>query len=178
MKLYFSALILVLGLSLSTQVSSGDETYGDGVAAYSLQNFEKARAIWLRLANEGDNRAIFRLADLYARGLGGAKEPEMAAKYYCQAAESDHAESTYFCARGKKESGQGGIEEYIKSADLGYRRAQYDLANFYVSGDGVEKDYVAAYRLYKAVSATNADDQLGKLAVQMMQALDPVVNKP
>ena len=178
MKIYLGALVLVIGLAVSAQTSASDETYGDGVAAYSLQNYEKARSIWLKLANEGHGPSIFRLADLYARGLGGPKDAAMAAKYFCQAAETDHPEALYFCAKGKKESGEDGIEYYRKAADLGYRRAQYDLANFYVSGEGVEKDYAAAYRLYKLVLESNADDQLGKLAVQMMQALDPVVNKP
>lgn len=178
MKIYFGALIIVIGLSVSAKAYSVDETYGDGVAAYSLQNYEKARAIWLRLANDGDERSIFRLADLYARGLGGPKDAAMAAKYYCQAAEADHAEANYLCAKGRHDSGQGGIEEYIKSAELGHRRAQYDLANFYVSGDGVEIDYDAAYRWYKSVYAIDADDQLGKLASQMMQALEPRIKKP
>ena len=177
MKLYFGILITVFGLSLSAKTYANDETYGDGVAAYSLQNYEKARSIWLKLANEGHDPSIFRLADLYARGLGGPKDAVMAAKYYCQAAKGEHAEALYYCAKGKKESGAGGIEDYIRSAELGYRRAQYDLANFYVSGDGVEKDYEAAYLLYKSVYENNADDQLGKLAGQMIQALDRALKK-
>lgn len=177
MKLILGILIIIVGLSLSSKSGANDQTYGDGVAAYSLQNYEKARRIWLELANEGHGPSIFRLADLYARGLGGPKDAAMAAKYYCQAAEGDHAEALYYCAKGKKESGESGIEEYIKSADMGYRRAQYDLANFYVSGDGVEKDYQAAYLLYKSVYESNADDQLGKLANQMMQALAAAIKK-
>ena len=177
MKLYLRTLVMIVGLFLSAKSYAVDETYGDGVAAYSLQNYEKARSIWLKLAEEGHAPSIFRLADLYARGLGGAKDAAMAAKYYCQAAMGDHAEALYFCAKGKKESGESGIDDYIKSADLGYRRAQYDLANFYVSGDGVEKDYEAAYLLYKSVYENNADDQLGKLANQMMQTLEPVLKK-
>ncbi len=177
MKLYLGMLIAVVGLFLSTKSYAVDQTYGDGVAAYSLQNYEKARSIWLKLAEEGHAPSVFRLADLYARGLGGAKDAAMAAKYYCQAAEGDHAEALYYCAKSKKESGEGGIEEYIKSAELGYRRAQYDLANFYVSGDGIEKDYEAAYRLYTSVYVSNADDQLGKLANQMMQALEAAIKK-
>lgn len=177
MKLYLGILITIVGLSLSVTSYASDETYGDGVAAYSLQNYEKARNIWLKLAEGGHGPSIFRLADLYARGLGGPKDAAMAAKYYCQAAEGNHAESLYYCAKGKKESGAGGIEEYIKSADLGHRRAQYDLANFYVSGDGVEKDYQAAYLLYQSVYESNADDQLGKLASKMMLALDAALKK-
>lgn len=177
MKLVLGILIVTVGLSLSSKSYAGDQTYGDGVAAYSLQNYKKARSIWFKLASEGHGPSIFRLADLYARGLGGPKDAAMAAKYYCQAAKGDHAEALYYCAKGKKESGEGGIDEYIKSAELGYRRAQYDLANFYVSGEGVEKDYEAAYLLYKSVYENNADDQLGKLANQMIQALGAAIKK-
>ena len=53
MKIRSVAVILAMGLIISSQAYSNDETYGDGVAAYSLQDYEKARAIWSKLAEEG-----------------------------------------------------------------------------------------------------------------------------
>lgn len=60
-----------------------NETFGDGVAAYSLGQFEKAKAIWVVLADKGHGEAAYRLALMMDRANDADRY--IALKYYEQA---------------------------------------------------------------------------------------------
>lgn len=64
-------------------LSKSNNTFGDGVAAYSLGRFEKAKRIWMSLAQAGHGEAAFRLARMMDRTK--ATDKALVLKYYTQA---------------------------------------------------------------------------------------------
>ncbi len=126
------------------------QSYGDGVAAYSLGRYDKAVEIWRSLADSHPD-AQFRLGDLYERGIGVARSFDLAAEWYRKAAANGHADAQFSYARlydmghGVDKSPEAAWQWYLKAAESGSAPAQYHVANAYMSGKGVERDLVQAY---------------------------------
>ena len=70
------------------------QTVGDGVAAYSLGQYDKAIAIWESLA-DSDLDAQFRLGDFYERGIGVTRDYAGAAAWYRKAAMQGYAPAQF-----------------------------------------------------------------------------------
>lgn len=148
------------------QASNDNQTIGDGVAAYSLQNYEKAAEIWHSLAENGSADAAFRLAQLYDLGLGVDYDPQQTAKWLDIAATNGFAEAQYMLA-GMYATGRGitpnqnkAVELYTKAAENGHPQAQYQLGSIYVLGQGVERDnLIAAFWLSKAKSGLTSSSE-------------------
>ncbi|MCH7888559.1 MAG: SEL1-like repeat protein [Proteobacteria bacterium] len=87
--------------------------------AYTSQRYSDALQDCRRLAEEGQSRALYLLADMYRNGLGVQKHMGMAATWYRRAAEE------------------------------GQSRAQYLLADMYRNGLGVQKDTGMAATWYR-----------------------------
>jgi hypothetical protein len=119
--LYGSSIAFVLSLLLLWAGTAVAGQFDDGVAAYDQGQFEKALELWLPLAQQGNVAAQFNLAALYERGLGVAKSPVDAARWYLEAA---------------------------KQGDLD---AQLKIAALYEEGVGVAKDVGDARKWYEAV---------------------------
>ena len=139
----------VFAQSLSNQIDNAP-TIGDGVAAYSLQNYEKAAEIWTVLAENGSVDAAFRLAQLYDLGLGVDYDPQQTAKWLEVAAIAGNVDAQYMLA-GMYASGRGidhdqtkSNEYYTKAAELGHARAQYQLGSIYYMGQGERADKLTA----------------------------------
>jgi hypothetical protein len=94
--------------------------FDDAVAAYDQGQFDKAFAIWLPLAQQGNAAAQFNVAALYEKGSGVAQDRAEAARWYQEAA---------------------------KQGDLD---AQMKIAMLYEEGVGVTKDTDAARKWYRA----------------------------
>ena len=101
--------------------------FGDGVAAYAGQHYDTAAAIWRPLADDGDARAQYRLANLYARGEGVVRDPNAALAWF------------------------------NRSALAGEPRAQYHLGLIHLNGDLVERDLVQAYVWFSRAAQTFSD---------------------
>lgn len=56
------------------------------------------------------------------------------------------------------------LEFYKLSANQGYAKAQYNLANAYLSGDGVQKDINLALELYEKAAIQNLSEAQYNLA--------------
>ena len=92
---------------------------GKGVAT----NYDEA-AKWLdRAAQAGDVPAVFRLGTFYEKGLGVKKDPDIARRYYMQAAERGNAKAMHNLAVLDAECGGKGAnfkraaQWFCKAAD-------------------------------------------------------------
>nr|WP_325258280.1 MobP3 family relaxase [uncultured Oscillibacter sp.] len=152
------------------QLMQGDEdSPPDYAAAFDLLTQE---------ADAGNALAMADLGRMYAEGLGGERDPELAQEWFAKAlaafleAERSVPDRATEYRIGKLyAAGLGTEQDYgeaarwlEKSADAGYKYAQYTLAGLYRDGKGVEQDYAAARELYaKAVTFPYAAYELGKL---------------
>ena len=89
--------------------------------------------------DEGEAKKIFERAEKYEFGDGVKKDISKAIELYRQAAEMDFPQAQYnlaFLLNDEKES----LEWLTKSAENGYKDAQYELAIQYLYGYGVRQD--------------------------------------
>ena len=152
------------------QLLRGDEdSPPDYTAAFDLLTEE---------AEAGSALAMADLGRMYAEGLGREPAPELAREWYAKALAAflDAEKSTpdrctqyrigrmYAAGLGTERDDEEAAQWLEKSADAGYKYAQYTLAGLYRDGKGVEQDYAAARELYaKAVTFPYAAYELGKL---------------
>ncbi len=152
------------------QLMQGDEdSPPDFAAAFDLLTQE---------ADAGNALAMADLGRMYAEGLGGERDPELAQEWYAKALAAfleaersvpDRATEyrigkLYAAGFGTEQDYEEAARWLEKSADAGYKYAQYTLAGLYRDGKGVDQDYVAARELYaKAVTFPYAAYELGKL---------------
>jgi TPR repeat protein len=86
----------------------------DGLDAYEVGQYSRARALLAPLAERGNRRTQFLLGDMYHTGSGVPRDDVRAAYWYRQA------------------------------ADQGLAQAQYQLGIMYLNGQGVPADETAA----------------------------------
>ena len=148
---------------------SDEDSPPDFAAAFDLLTEE---------AEAGSAMAMADLGRMYAEGLGREPAPELAREWYAKAlAAFLEAEKSapdrctqyrigrmYAAGLGTERDDEEAAQWLEKSADAGYKYAQYTLAGLYRDGKGVEQDYAAARELYaKAVTFPYAAYELGKL---------------
>ncbi|WP_458250665.1 tetratricopeptide repeat protein [Geobacter anodireducens] len=78
----------------------------DGIAAFTVNNFEKAVSILEPLANQGDSCAQFQLGNMYRMGYGVEQDKVKALKYLKAAAEQGDGQAKVFVAQLEKELGR------------------------------------------------------------------------
>jgi TPR repeat protein len=139
----------------------------DALAAYEQARRHSAQdsvvaASWYRYAAErGYAPAQYRLALLYSRGSGVAKDPRLALAWLRKAAAQRHAEAQYRLAAvylrgayGVARDEEAGLRWLRRSARQGYAEAQFALGNLYAAGRGVPHDAMRALR-WIALAARN-----------------------
>lgn len=144
------------------------QSLGDGVAAYSLQDYEKALAVWRPLADGGDSEAQFRLGLLYRDGRGVEADSGEAARWLELAGGSGHAQASYMLADmfaagvGVEEDPHQAFEWYFISAEQGDPRAQLQTGILYLDGEITNSDWVQAYLWFsRAAEGLPAGDSRG-----------------
>jgi len=134
------------------------DTFGDGVAAYTLQYYEDARKIWQSLAEAGDAKAAWRLSDLYERGLGGDRDPDEAARLLKQAADAGHPQASAEYAklmrvgRGAGSDAAESLAFVQQAAEQGHSWAAWQMAAKYLRGDGVDADKATALAWFRCAA--------------------------
>ena len=143
-------------------------------------DFEKAYALFLDEAKQGNALAMCDLGRMYADGLGRAPDPEQAQQWYAKAlsaflAVEEVRPDRYTQYRiGKLYAGGLGTEQdhnaaahwFGMAAKQRHKYAQYSLAGLYLRGQGVAQDHKQAYDLYLASAKQGfpyAAFELGKL---------------
>ena len=166
MKTAFAAVLILAAHLIPASAYAQGGSVGDGVAAYTLMDYEAARAIWLPLAEAGEAEAQFRLALLYELGLGVDQSDELAFGWHQAAALQGHAGAQFVLGR-MYASGQGteidifyAFDWILNAAEGGEVRAQYYVATLYLTGEGIEPSILEAYIWFTRVanSGTNGPE--------------------
>ncbi len=127
------------------------QSFGDGVAAYSLQDYARALAIWLPLANASDSEAQFRTGLMYLNGRGVAADSAEAAHWFQLAGGAGHARASYMlgdmyaAGNGVEEDAHQAFEWYFFAAEQGDPRAQLQTGILYLDGEITNSDWVQAH---------------------------------
>lgn len=127
------------------------QSFGDGVAAYSLQDYEKALAVWRPLAEAGDSEAQFRTGLLFLNGRGIEADSAEAAYWFQLAGGMGHARAGYMLAdmyaagNGVEEDPHQAFEWYFFAAEQGDPRAQLQTGILYLDGEITNSDWVQAH---------------------------------
>jgi hypothetical protein len=121
---------------------------------------------YTQAAEEGDADAQNSLGYCYEYGLGVARDPLQAVRWYRKAADAGHAEAQnnlgvcYDQGMGVTKDAREAVRWFRKAADAGSATAQRNMGLCYQNGDGVPKAPKEAFRWYlKAAEAENKDAQ-------------------
>ena len=153
--------------------------YGDEDAGI-LQDFEKARELFLAEAEADNPLALYDFGRMAADGLGCEADADEAYRWYEKAlavfhgAEEEKAWKYTEYRIGKMyATGLGTEQDYLQaadwltlSADENYKYAQYSLGGLYYHGKGVDQDHETAFALYTRSADQSfpyASFELGKM---------------
>ena len=149
--------------------------YDVGAAAYARGDYEAAFVQWRALARQGDARAQYSLARMYADGIGMAEDDD-AALYWLRAAArqgSVEAQSElalmFSLGRGVRQDHALAAYWYGRLAEEGHATAQFLLAGMYEDGTGVERDVSLAFFWYRQAAEqgyVGAQVKLGEMFLQ------------
>jgi len=123
-------------------------------------------------AEMGDIDAQYKLAGMYGKGSGTAKDDAAAAQWYRKVAERNDRRGQsmlavmYTNARGVPRDYDRAIELFRKAAVQNSAHAQYNLGHMYSTGKGVPKDDAESavwYRKAAEQNETNSQRILGSL---------------
>jgi len=123
----------------------------DGVQAYERGDYQTAITVWMPLADQGDQDALFNMGQLYRMGKGLARDPVMAEYFYRQAAEKGHLAAQgnlgtlYYFGFDDSPRVVPALQWWQKAARGGDPRSQYMIGILYYNGQYLERDKVRAY---------------------------------
>ena len=164
LKIFSRYLAFQLGLMLSLPVLA--DRYEDGGAAYEAGNNVEAMAIWRPLAEEGDLRAQYAIANLYREGLGVEQDLRRAAYWMEQAAGEGFAlaqfnlGNAYREGYGVRQDDSAAVNWWRLAAGQGNSDAMYNLGIHYYYGRGVSQNKKSAYDWFvKAAEGGNEQAQ-------------------
>lgn len=125
----------------------------EGKLAFWFKDYNKAREIWLTLANDDYAEAQATLGWMYHEGIGVPQDYQQAYLWYEKAAQHGivTAQSNlgifYQNGYGVEQNNAKAAEWFTKAAEQGYQYASYNLALLYLEGKGVKKDREIAINL-------------------------------
>jgi hypothetical protein len=138
-----------------------DEAYG----AFQRGYYITARNLALPRAEKGDPAAQTLIAEIYARGLGIARDPELAGEWYEKAAAQGVPEAQFRYALILLERGDADSvphEEAIRlmkaAADAGNAMAQFNYAQLIIEQSPGFKGQVDAFKYYRRAAERNVPD--------------------
>jgi len=138
-------------IALSTNIPAANATIAEGVLAYELGDYHKARQEWLPYAALGNANALYNLAQLYRMGRGVDIDYKKAEEYYLRAADKGHVGAQrnlgtlYYFSRLGGSNKEKSFEWLKKAAINGDARAQYMIGTMLYNGEMTQKDIIAAY---------------------------------
>ena len=153
--------------------------YGDEDAGI-LQDFEKARELFLMEAEADNPLSLCDLGRMSADGLGCEADTDEAYRWYEKALAVFHAAEeekpwkyTEYRIGKMYAAGLGTEQDYLQAADWltlstdeNYKYAQYSLGGLYYHGKGVDQDHESAFALYTRSADQSfpyASFELGKM---------------
>jgi hypothetical protein len=128
-------------------------------AAYQTGHFLTAFAEAMRrVQQDGDEKAMTLLAELYANGEGVPNDDGRALSWYSLAAERGNREAMFALAlfklkgRGAPRDRDGATDLLVRAAKLGHVAANYDLALVYLEGQQFPRDFAHAAELFRTAA--------------------------
>jgi hypothetical protein len=162
LKTILLSLTLIFGIS---HISFAD--FEDGLTAYNSGEYTKAFQEWQILAEDGQVRAQYNVAWMYAYGVGTLKDYQASVAWYKKAAEQDYVHAQYNLAnmylRGDVKNDEEAVYWFRRAAEQGDAPAQYNLGIMYANGKGVTKD-MAQCKIWIKKAAENNDPKIRVLA--------------
>ena len=146
-----------------------------GIEAYARDDYRGALMQWRALARQGDPRAQYRLARMYADGIGVRENHRIALHWYRQAAEQGLVEAQfelalmYVLGHGVRQDDSSAAYWYGRLAEDGHVTAQSLLADMYEDGRGVEKDPRRAVYWYRRAAEQGHAGAQAKLGAMYSQ---------
>jgi TPR repeat protein len=173
-------------------LESAEQGYPPAEGAYGLWIKESNSAVaerWmLRAAEHGDASTQFWLGVAYDNNWFGTKDSELALKWLQKAADAGDPDAQVELA-DKYEHGEGVGQNYRLAAEW-YRKAaehvpdlggsgqgRYRLAQLYMEGLGVPRDYFQAYFWFSLWSPDAGADAKEHLSAAQVQAADKLVKQ-
>ena len=164
MKLNTILLFLTLIIGIN-HISFAD--FEDGLTAYNSGDYTKAFQEWQILAEDGQERAQYNVAWMYAYGVGTLKDYKASVAWYKKAAEQDYVHAQYNLAnmflRGDVRNVEEAVYWFRRAAEQDDAPAQYNLGLMYANGKGVTKD-MAQCKIWIKKAAENNDPKIRVLA--------------
>lgn len=164
--------LLVLLISLPVEA---EESLGDAIAAWALQDFARARTIFEELAADGDVEAAYRLGVLHESGHVGDPDRDLATRWYRKASEAGHASARErLLALEDAIAGETDFARLNAAAEAGSLQAMVQLARVHASGEGAPLDLDAArHWLSEAqLRSDGVDDRVFHWTTQALAALE------
>ena len=168
-------------LCLTANVAFAD--YAQGKAAYESKDWFNAIRYLRPLAEQGDDRAMVLLGNMYMDGKGVGKNYETAFTLYKQALTHNNDDAMlavgtmYAEGLSVKKNFTTAFDWYTKSAEYGNPAAQFLVASVYINGHprlkNVKADPVKAYTWYKIVAQQEEMPEIAKTADKFAEALIP-----
>lgn len=163
---------------------SPSQRFQEGVAAYEMNDYERAFQIWLPLAQGGDLAAMRNVGLLLRKGQGTARDPVRALWFYEEAGSKGfplaqlNAAFMHLDGDGVPKNLEAAAFWFHAAALAGSPIAQYNLAVMYESGQGVDKDLPRALAWYALASRSGSERALDRLAALVPSLAGPKAPKP
>ena len=132
-KTLLIAILIIISLS-----NLNANSFDDGVKAYKIKEFKKAKKLFKKSCNGGNTYACNELAIMYDTGLGSKQDYLKALKFYTKACDGEYIIGCYNLGI-MYEKGQGTNQDYYKatklynkSCDNGYAKGCYNLGVIYL----------------------------------------------
>ena len=115
---------------------------------------------------------------MYEKGLGLARDPVSAKRWYLKAAGAGNARAAHNLAVMSAEPAEGepnypeAVKWFLRAAEFGVRDSQYNLAILYARGLGVEKDLSQSW-LWFSLAAQQGDTDAAKKRDEIAAEMDP-----
>ncbi len=173
---------LAIGARLIASAAAGDPAAAYEVGVRLTQRLGPAgteQAVsWLeRAAKAGVAPAQLVLGGIYEKGIGVAKDPQLARVYYLAAAQGGNPKAMHNLAvlyaqgLGGKADYAAAAEWFRKAAMHGLSDSQFNLAVLYERGAGTERNPVEACKWF-ALAARHGDPVAAKKRDEVAQELD------
>jgi len=150
-----TAIRMVSVLLALTVRAAGAADFSTAAQLYERGDYDGAFAQWQALAIQGDMRSQYRLARMFAEGIGVPRDDRAALRWFRQAAEQGSTEARYELALvyslglGVPPDRSRAAYWYRLLAEDGHLTAQYLLARKYETGSGVTRNMSRALWWYR-----------------------------
>ncbi len=149
---------LNLSMLIPKTVTNLGYSFEKGIKGFS-QNYEYALMCYEDAAARGDETALNNIGWMHLNGYAVPKNEQIATGYFYKAAlkGSDCAMVNLGNIHEAKEEYEAAWYWYLQAARVGNAKAIFNVGNMLHHGWGIEKDYDAAYNIFKKLYDSNSN---------------------